>query len=137
MSYFAYSYDNGDSYEGCFGTEDDAFISAVGAMQENGYESFLLSLFQGTELKWNTKGEDIVDEIEENLSDELGYSVINQIASEKQIKDLDERLKDCISNWIKESGVNTKWDLISWTKRFKKDTLSGEYIEDIDYDGEL
>ena len=133
MSYFAYSYDDGDNWEGTYGTEDDAYGAAVFESADKGRRPFLISLFREMELTWNTTAEDIIREIEENLDDEIGDVGSFDIASGDDEKDLDNRLNSCINKWIRERKIGASTHLISWTKEYVYDSTSMEYRQNDGY----
>ena len=135
MAYFAYSFDNGDFYNGEYMTEEEAFNAAVQDEHSTiDHMAFLLSSFSAAPLKWNTTAEDIISEIEENFNDSAGsFSFAELCVTDKQRTDLDNRLEECIRSWIKANRISSPLDLIHWTKRFICNEF-GIYEEDLDYE---
>ena len=131
--YYVYSFTDGDTLEGYFGTEDDAFDAAVSVSAEFQRRPFLISMLHAAKLRWSTTAEDIIREIEENLDDEIGDVGAFDIATDADELELDKRLEACISGWIKDRKISSGHDLISWTKEFVYNPETMEYERNYGY----
>lgn len=135
MSYFTYSFDELDAGGAPFATEDEAVDAAMfeagGVLKRKPFYVFLCKEIRPS---WSPKAEDIVDEIAESLSSAMGTGVvIDDIASDDEMKELDRDINRVVGEWIRKYNIGSDNYFISWTKRYIWDDESLSYVEDLDY----
>ena len=133
MTYYGYMYCEDGEPIGHYSSEQEAYDAATLAISVDdlafGTKPFFIVLYHETELRWNTRADDIITEMEDNLTTDMGVPMAPSIiSSDSDIKELDKALDKAIRGWIKDRRIRGG-SLICWLKRFDYDCESGSYIE--------
>lgn len=95
---------DGECYEGAFNTEQEAIEDAKRTVNDF-CEEIYIGICKAPNLYWCDIGENIVQDIYNNLYEECGEASESFEITLEQVEELDKRVGKCVAQWIKDMNI--------------------------------